>query len=96
MTKIIETKEELEFIKSLEEWNFVSLNKEEKSKMIKELKTAAENTIKRTNKKKPISIRLSEEDISKIKAISLRKWIPYQTYIWSILHSFTNWTLVES
>lgn len=42
------------------------------------------------SKKKAISIRLYEADLQKVKSLSLKEWIPYQTLISSIIHKHVN------
>ena len=41
---------------------------------------------KETNRKKPITIRLSQADIDALKMIAANEGLPYQTLISSILH----------
>jgi len=43
-----------------------------------------------TKKKKAISIRLLESDIQKIKALAIKKGLPYQTLIASEIHQFAH------
>ena len=43
-----------------------------------------------TTKRKPINIRVLEHDLSRIKAQAIRKGIPYQTLIGSVLHDYAN------
>ena len=38
----------------------------------------------------PISIRLSRQDISRVKAQALREGIPYQTLISSLIHKYAS------
>ena len=92
MTKI-ETKEELDFLKSIEKWNISFLKNDELKNMKTTLNSATKNTIKKLTKRKAFNIRLLEDDIIKLKAMSLNKWIPYQTYITNVVHEFTTWKL---
>lgn len=46
-----------------------------------------------TLRKKPITIRVQEQDIAAIKALALERGIPYQTLVASILHRFARGTL---
>ncbi len=94
MTKI-ETKEELKFLKSIEDWKFISLEKEELKDMKNLLNSAAKNTKEKLSKRKAINIRLLEDDILRLKAISIKKWIPYQTHITSIIHKYITWKLKD-
>jgi predicted DNA binding CopG/RHH family protein len=48
-----------------------------------------------TLRKKPITIRIQEQDIAAIKALALERGIPYQTLVASILHRFARGTLRE-
>ena len=45
--------------------------------------------------KKPVTLRLQERDITKLKGMAARKGLPYQTLISSVLHQFANGDLVE-
>jgi predicted DNA binding CopG/RHH family protein len=58
---------------------------------IKELKRAAANTLK----KKPITVRVQQQDIERIKVKALEQGIPYQTLVSSILHRYASGTLKE-
>ncbi len=90
MKKEIESKEELEYLSSIEDWKFVELESNEKESLEKLLKKASINTVKTLTKKKPINIRLSESDISRLKSLSLNQWIPYQTFISQVLHNYVR------
>ncbi len=48
---------------------------------------------KKTNRKKPITIRLSQADIDAIKMIAANEGMPYQTLISSIMHKYSVGTL---
>jgi predicted DNA binding CopG/RHH family protein len=58
---------------------------------VKELRRAATNTLK----KKPITVRVQEQDIERIKVKALEQGIPYQTLVSSILHRYASGTLKE-
>ena len=58
-----------------------------------ELQEAARNTL--SPPKKQISIRLAEADLVGLKARALRRGVPYQTLLSSIVHQFVEGTLVE-
>jgi predicted DNA binding CopG/RHH family protein len=88
--KMIETQEEEKILEQIEAWKFISLDIDEKKSMMRELGLAAQNTRKKLSRKRPVNIRLIEDDIEKLKADALREWIPYQTYISSVLHKYTN------
>lgn len=49
-----------------------------------------------TSRKRAITVRLQEHDIQRIKAIALRKGMPYQTLVSSIIHQYASGTLKES
>lgn len=54
-----------------------------------------EAIIARSRKTKNINIRLSEEDLGKIRARAEREGVPYQTLVSSVLHRFVNDQLVD-
>ena len=58
-----------------------------------ELQEAARNTL--NPPKKQISIRLAESDLASLKANALKRGMPYQTLLSSIVHQFVEGTLVE-
>jgi predicted DNA binding CopG/RHH family protein len=82
--------EDLDFIKHLENWDFKSVSKDKLKEFKIQSKQIAKNTIARKTRKKALNIRLIEEDITKIKAIALREWLPYQTYLASAIHKMVN------
>ena len=45
--------------------------------------------------KKPVTLRLQERDITRLKGMAARKGLPYQTLISSVLHQFANGDLIE-
>ena len=87
----IYSKDELEFFNNIEEWNYTSLETEELNSMKKDATVIAKNTIIKRTQKKPLNIRLFQDDILKIKAMALKEWLPYQTYLASIIHKFSTW-----
>ncbi len=58
---------------------------------IEELQAAVAETVK----KKPITVRVQEQDIQKIRSIAFQRGIPYQTLVSSIIHQFAHGDLVE-
>ena len=48
-----------------------------------------------TTKKRPVTVRLQEQDIQKIRSIAYQKGVPYQTLVSSIIHQFAHGDLVE-
>ncbi len=82
-------KEELEILEAIENNEFISLKEKnfqefENEKQI--AKDASNNTLTHLTKKKAYTIKLFESDVEKIKAMALKKGLPYQTFIASILH----------
>ena len=47
----------------------------------------AKNTLSKTRN---INIRLSDKDLQKIRALAAEKGLPYQTFISSLLHQYSN------
>ncbi len=58
---------------------------------VKELQQIARNTLR----KKPITVRVQERDITRIKVMALEQGIPYQTLVSSILHRYASGRLKE-
>ena len=56
---------------------------EERSKVWKK-------AVKQTTKKKPVNLRLQEQDIQKVKALAFEQGVPYQTLIGSIIHQYVK------
>jgi predicted DNA binding CopG/RHH family protein len=48
-----------------------------------------------TSERKPLTLRIQSGDISRIKAIALRKGLPYQTLVASVLHQYAHGDLIE-
>ena len=81
--------EELEIEAALERGEYVStMSRGEATKM---WQAAVRNTLR----KKPITVRVQERDIERIKAKALEQGIPYQTLVASILHRYAKGTLKE-
>ncbi len=89
-TKTIYTDEELAIVEAVENGEYIPLPKDELESLKKSLKIAAAETIKQRSKRKAISIRLFEDDITKLKAMALNEGIPYQTYITHVIHKITT------
>ena len=85
------------FIDAEEEAIFRAVGRDEyvadkpRAQALKEWQRAARNTLK----KKPITVRVQEQDIVRIKAKALEQGIPYQTLVASILHRYAKGTLKE-
>ena len=82
--------EEAQIIQAAENGEFVPV-KNQKNRF-KEIKQMAKNTVK----KRPINVRLLDQDIVKLKAEAMKRGIPYQTFISSILHQYLNGNLNKS
>jgi len=76
-------KEEKEILKSYENAEWETIKDYEKKKA--EYQLAAKNT---SIKNRRINIRLSEKDLSNLKAKSLEEGMPYQTLVASIIHKY--------
>ena len=48
------------------------------------------DVLKETTKKRPVNLRLQEQDIRKVKAMAYEQGIPYQTLISSIIHRYVK------
>jgi predicted DNA binding CopG/RHH family protein len=86
----IETEEEMRIVEAVEKGEFSPLEGDERKEMEALLGKAAERTVERLTRRKPISIRLLENDIERIKAMAMNEGMPYQTYIAHILHKLTT------
>lgn len=84
------TKEEKEILDSFENGKWVPVADLPKRK--KELSEHARNTLE---KDKRLNIRIAERDLTELQRRAIKKVLPYQTYISSILHKFINGTLVD-
>lgn len=51
--------------------------------------------VRNTLRKKPVTVRLQQQDISRIKVMALERGIPYQTLLSSIIHQYANGMLKE-
>lgn len=81
--------EELEIEAALQRGEFVE--RVPRAQAIKEWQQAVRNTLR----KKPITVRVQERDIARIKAKALEQGIPYQTLVASILHRYASGLLKE-
>jgi len=93
MSKKIETIDELNIIKDVENNKYVSLKGDELESMMDIVKAASDNTIEKLTKKKAINIRLLESDIIRLKSMALNEGMPYQTYISHMIHKLTTGAL---
>lgn len=90
MPKPIDSKEELQIIKDVENEKYQSLEGSELTEMKAMLKSASTHTLTKLTKRKAISIRLLESDIERLKAMALHEGLPYQTYISHMIHKITT------
>lgn len=51
--------------------------------------------VRNTEARQAITLRVQQRDIERLKVIALRKGLPYQTLVASVLHQFANGDLVE-
>lgn len=51
--------------------------------------------VRNTQRKKPVTVRIQERDIAKLKVRASQKGMPYQTLIASVLHQYAEGTLKE-
>jgi predicted DNA binding CopG/RHH family protein len=79
--------EEKELYESVEQGEWVSVSEEEKEKDLAEFKRVYDNTFKKT---RPISLRVNEVDLMKLKAQALEEGLPYQTLLSSIIHKYVT------
>ncbi len=75
---------ENEILKDYDKGEFGSVVKDNDRKKYQKY---VKNTV---NKTKNINIRLSERDIQKIKVKALKKGIPYQTLLTSLIHQYAD------
>lgn len=54
-----------------------------------------QGAVRNTLKKKPITVRVQEQDIQRIKVKAMEQGIPYQTLVSSILHRYASGRLKE-
>jgi predicted DNA binding CopG/RHH family protein len=80
-------KEEKLLEESLEKGEYEEADNIEETKMM--LQEAASRYLE-LNKSKPITIRINQLDLIKIKAKAKRKQIPYQTLLGSLIHEFAD------
>jgi predicted DNA binding CopG/RHH family protein len=78
-------------IEALYDRDAFKLRKPDKA-LLKQLKTAAENTFK---KDKRINIRLSDHDMVGIQRVAASRGVPYQSLISGLIHQFIEGDLTE-
>jgi predicted DNA binding CopG/RHH family protein len=87
MTKL--DKEEEEILKSYESDEWQSVPDSEKNKQ--RYAEYARNTFQ---KNKRINIRISESDLTRLKAKSIEEGVPYQTLVSSLIHKFVTGKII--
>lgn len=85
-----QTQEEKDILQYIENQNLHSI--EQESETIASLQNAVQMKYSR---RRPVSLRILESDIEKIRARALEEGIPYQTLMSSILHKYSTGKLVE-
>jgi predicted DNA binding CopG/RHH family protein len=55
---------------------------------LKERMKALKKLAANTSRKKPVTLRLYEKDITSLKAIAMQEGMPYQTLLASVVHKF--------
>jgi predicted DNA binding CopG/RHH family protein len=81
--------------KQMEIWNDVDVTKfESDTENIKQLKKVAKDYVKKHETK--MNIRISEDELEKIKQRAEREGLKYQTFIKSVLHKYITGQLVEN
>lgn len=83
---------EKEILRDYEQGKFKPLSKSGLNQEKLRLRAYAKATLDKT---KNINIRISESDLLKIKALALRKGLPYQTLISSLIHQHSTGQLKE-
>jgi predicted DNA binding CopG/RHH family protein len=83
-------KEEKELMKSIETEAWVSVNNLEEE--IKKAKKAAEATLKKSER---MNIRISPNDLRRLKIKAMEEGMPYQTLVSSIIHKYLIGRLQE-
>ena len=82
--------EELELMKSIETEGWVSVNNLEEE--IKKAKKAAEATLTKSER---MNIRISPNDLRRLKIKAMEEGLPYQTLVSSIIHKYLIGRLQE-
>jgi predicted DNA binding CopG/RHH family protein len=81
--------------KQMEIWDDVDVTKfESDTENIKQLKSIAKDYVKKHETK--MNIRISEDELEKIKQRAEREGLKYQTFIKSVLHKYITGQLVEN
>ena len=88
--RTIETQEEIEIIKAVENETYYPVEGPEKLKLEGMLKSAAKKTSEKLSKQKKITLNLLESDIDRLKAVAMNEGMPYEVYIAHVIHKITT------
>ena len=83
-------REEKELMESIEQENWVSVDNLEEE--IKKAREAARATITKSER---MNIRISPNDLRRLKIRAMEEGVPYQTLVSSIIHKYLNGRLLE-
>ena len=83
-------KEELELMKSIETEEWVSVNNLEEE--INKAKKAAQATLTKSER---MNIRISPNDLRRLKIKAIEEGMPYQTLVSSIIHKYLTGRFLE-
>jgi predicted DNA binding CopG/RHH family protein len=59
------------------------------------LRAMWQEALAETERKRPVTVRLQERDLRRLRVIAQEKGIPYQTLIGSILHQYVTGRMIE-
>ena len=62
---------------------------------VAEINAHWQRVLQQSTKRKAITLRLQNRDLSMLKTMAKRKGIPYQTLVTSILHQYVNGDVIE-
>lgn len=62
---------------------------------LERIRTYWQEVAAETRRKRPVTVRLQERDLRRLRVIAQDKGIPYQTLIGSILHQYVTGRMVE-
>ena len=85
---------ELEFLHSLENGDYQKISPQESENQKEFYAQIAQNTLDKLSKKKVYSMRFVQNDIENIKILAMKKGMPYQTLISSIIHQVATKQIV--
>jgi len=83
-------REEKELMESIEQENWVSVNNLDEE--IKKAREAARATITKSER---MNIRISPNDLRRLKIRAMEEGVPYQTLVSSIIHKYLSGRLLE-